>query len=167
MREAATLAEDLTAFVRPREPLFEPVRLDEVVHEVIEATPAPAGVDVSVEAGPDVIDADRGQIAEVLVNLVTNAYQALPEGGDVTVSANATNGYASFVVADTGPGVDPASSRRLFEPFVTTKANGTGLGLAIVRRLVDAHGGAVSLENCEPHGAWVTVQLPTRQDARP
>jgi len=165
--KAATLAEDLTAFVRPRSPVFEPVRLDEVVHEVLEATPPPSGVDVSVDTQSDVIEADRVQITEVLVNLVTNAYQAMPEGGSVTVAARATNGSASLVVADSGPGVAPDAAARLFEPFFTTKANGTGLGLAIVRRLVESHGGDVSLDNGDPGGARFTVRVPVSQGSRP
>jgi two-component system, NtrC family, sensor histidine kinase HydH len=164
--KAATLAEYLTAFVRPRLPVFEPVRLDEVVHEVLEATPPPTGVGVSVDAHSDVIEADRLQITEVLVNLVTNAYQAMPEGGAVIVSARTTDGSASLVVADSGPGVGPDAAARLFEPFFTTRANGTGLGLAIVRRLVESHGGDVSLEPGEPGGARFTVRVPVSQGSR-
>jgi signal transduction histidine kinase len=163
--KAAALAEDLTAFVRPREPVFGPVRLDEVVQEVLEATPPPDGVAVSVESDDGMIDADRGQIAEVLVNLVTNAYQAVPDGGEVRVTALSSNGTASLVVSDTGEGVDPTMAGRMFEPFFTTKANGTGLGLAIVRRLVEAHGGEVAFENVDPRGARVTVRLPLRHEA--
>ena len=161
--KAATLAEDLNAFVRPREPSFAPVHLGEVVQEVVDATPPPEGVALHVDATDSVIDADRGQIAEVLVNLVTNAYQALPQGGSVSLRAVATNGTASLVVADDGEGVDAATAKRIFEPFYTTKATGTGLGLAIVRRLVEAHGGQVSMERAEPHGARVVVQLPVHQ----
>jgi signal transduction histidine kinase len=162
--KAATLAEDLNAFVRPRDPNFATVRLGDIVDEVVEATPPPEGVALHVDAEGEV-DADRGQIAEVLVNLVTNAYQALPDGGAVTVTASASNGTASLVVADDGEGVDPAVASRLFEPFYTTKATGTGLGLAIVRRLVEAHGGQVAMENAEPHGARVVVTLPARHGA--
>jgi signal transduction histidine kinase len=164
--KAATLAEDLNAFVRPRDPSFAAVRLGDVVEEVVEATPPPDGVTLHVDASDGVIDADRGQIAEVLINLVTNAYQALPNGGAVTVSATAANGSASLVVTDDGDGVDPVAATRIFEPFYTTKATGTGLGLAIVRRLVEAHGGQVSLESAEPRGAKVVVRLPAHHGDR-
>jgi len=162
--KAATLAEDLNAFVRPREPSFAPLRLDEVVQEVVEATPPPEGVALHVDTDDGVIDADRGQLAEVLVNLVTNAYQALPGGGTVTIDARASNGSASLVVADDGEGIDAARAKRVFEPFYTTKATGTGLGLAIVRRLVEAHGGEVAMEPAEPSGARVVVRLPVRHE---
>ena len=162
--KAARLAEDLTAFVRPRDPTFAPVRLADLVREVIEATPPPEGVALRVDTDDGVVEADRGQLAEVLANLVTNAYQAMPEGGEVQVTSAASNGTASVVIADTGEGVDSQTARRMFEPFFTTKTNGTGLGLAIVRRLVEAHGGQVTLENRSPKGTQVTVRLPVQQE---
>ncbi|HUC37172.1 MAG TPA: ATP-binding protein [Acidimicrobiales bacterium] len=159
--KAATLAEDLTAFVRPRQPVMEELDLADVVNEVVEATPPPEQVELAVDASPITVRADRGQLVEVLANLVTNAYQAVPDGGSVSVRS-ATNGTgAVIVVEDTGPGLDEAVADRMFEPFFTTKSSGTGLGLAIVRRLVEAHGGQISIENRRPeHGARVTVRLP-------
>lgn len=159
-QKAALLAEDLTAFVRPRRPVLAEVDLAEVVREVIEATPPPREVDLRVEAGPTPVIADRDQIAEVLTNLVTNAYQAVPEGGSVTVRTRARSGRAELEVEDSGQGFDPELSERLFEPFFTTRTKGTGLGLAIVQRLVEAHGGEVSIANVSAHGARVTVVLP-------
>jgi signal transduction histidine kinase len=158
--KAATLAEDLTAFVRPREPSMAPVELDEVVSEVVQSTPPPPGVDLALDVERHTVLADRLQIAEVLTNLVTNAYQAVPDGGTVHLELRANGHGAVLVVQDDGSGIDPGAAERLFEPFFTTKANGTGLGLAIVRRLVEAHGGTITVGNAEPHGARVEVRLP-------
>jgi signal transduction histidine kinase len=158
--KAATLASDLTAFVRPRDPVLEEVELGEVVNEVIESTPPPAEVDLDLAVAPHMVRADRHQIAEVVTNLVTNAYQALPEGGSVHVGVEANGSEVALVVEDNGPGIDAEASTRLFEPFFTTKPSGTGLGLAIVRRLVEAHGGTISVRNVDPHGARVEVLLP-------
>jgi signal transduction histidine kinase len=158
--KAATLAEDLTAFVRPRQPVMAELDLADVLHEVIEATPPPEEVELVVDTSPATIAADRGQLAEVLTNLVTNAYQAVPEGGSVRVSSGANGAGAIVVVQDSGPGIDPAVAERIFEPFFTTKSSGTGLGLAIVRRLVEAHGGEISIDKAPEHGTRVTVRLP-------
>jgi signal transduction histidine kinase len=158
--KAATLASDLTAFVRPREPVLEQVELGEVVREVIESAPPPDDVRLNLDVATATVRADRHQIAEVVTNLVTNAYQALPEGGSVHVGVVPNRSTVSLVVEDDGAGFDHEVSARVFEPFFTTKPNGTGLGLAIVRRLVEAHGGTIAVENIEPHGARVRVSLP-------
>lgn len=159
--KAATLAEDLTAFVRPREPSKEDVDAPSLVREVVEASPPPPHVSLDVDADPFTLVVDRHQFAEVLTNLVTNAYQAVNGDGSVWVRARATAAGAELTVEDNGPGIDPELSQRLFEPFFTTKHDGTGLGLAIVQRLVEAHGGTVTFENAADRGgAKVVVRLP-------
>jgi len=158
--KAATLAEDLTAFVRPREPALVEVDLQSVVAEVVQSTPPPAEVDLQLDVEPHTVLADRLQITEVLTNLVTNAYQAMPDGGAVRLELRSNGEGALLVVQDDGEGIEPGTAERLFEPFFTTKANGTGLGLAIVRRLVEAHGGTITVSNAQPRGARVEVRLP-------
>lgn len=159
--KAATLAEDLTAFVRPREPSKEDVDAPSLVREVVEASPPPPHVSLDVDADPFTLVVDRHQLAEVLTNLVANAYQAVNGDGSVRVRARATAAGAELTVEDNGPGIDPELSQRLFEPFFTTKHDGTGLGLAIVQRLVEAHGGTVTFENdADRGGAKVVVRLP-------
>jgi signal transduction histidine kinase len=159
--KAASLAEDLTAFVRPREPHKEQVALSEVVHEVMEAAPPPDHVVLDVDVEPISVFADRHQLAEVLTNLVTNAYQAVYGGGSVRVSSRRTGSSAELAVEDSGPGIDAALADRVFEPFFTTRHDGTGLGLAIVQRLVEAHGGWVAFERpLDDRGTRVVVHLP-------
>jgi signal transduction histidine kinase len=159
--KAATLAEDLIAFVRPRQPRKEAVQLQDVVHEVMETTPPPAGIRLDVEVDPLLLEVDRGQLAEVLTNLVTNAYQAMGDSGSVRIVGHMNGSGAQLCVEDDGPGIDGALSDRVFEPFFTTKSDGTGLGLAIVRRLVEAHDGDVTLENrTEGRGARVVLRIP-------
>ncbi|HZU80692.1 MAG TPA: HAMP domain-containing sensor histidine kinase [Acidimicrobiales bacterium] len=159
--KAAALAEDLTAFVRPREPQKEEVELRDLVNEVVETTPPPRGISLSVEIEDALLEVDRRQMAEVLANLVTNAYQAIGETGNVRIKGRIEPGGAAVVVDDTGPGVSEDMAERIFEPFFTTKHDGTGLGLAIVRRLVEAHGGTVRFEDRDgEQGARVVVHLP-------
>jgi signal transduction histidine kinase len=158
--KAAALADDLTAFVRPRELKKTEIELPDLVDEVLGATPQPDAVDVLLDIEPVAILGDRGQLAEVLTNLVTNAYQAMPSGGTMRLSASSGPSGVTVVVEDTGVGVDQTVMDQVFEPFFTTKTSGTGLGLAIVHRLVQAHDGDVTLENLATGGVRVTVVLP-------
>jgi signal transduction histidine kinase len=161
--KAAVLADDLTAFVRPREMVESEIDVPGLVDEVLSATPHPEDVRVDVDVAACSLVGDRGQLAEVLTNLVTNAYQAMPEGGTVRLGAFCNDGHATFTVEDSGNGIQDTTKERIFEPFFTTKDSGTGLGLAIVQRLVQAHGGEISLENAASGGVRATVVLPVRQ----
>ena len=165
--KAATLADDLTAFVRPRELKKTEIELLDLVQEVMGATPSPDGVEVLLDIAPVEVLGDRGQLAEILTNLVANAYQAMPDGGTLRLSARSGIPGATIVVEDTGPGVDQTVMDQVFEPFFTTKSSGTGLGLAIVQRLVQAHDGQVSLENLPTGGVRVTVILPLAEERVP
>jgi signal transduction histidine kinase len=162
---AATLADNLTAFVRQQQPNPVPVDLVTVVDEVLEATPPPSGIEVEVEVEVVTFEADRDQVTQVLANLIVNGFQAMPEGGTLRIGASTHNGHVVIDVADTGAGVDAAAVERAFDPFFTTKASGTGLGLAIVSRIVEAHGGDVAIRNGPMGGAVVTVRLPTNAAA--
>jgi signal transduction histidine kinase len=157
---AATLADNLTAFIRHREPNPVPIDLGAVVEEVLEATPAPPGIDVAVDVPPLVFRADSDQFTQVLANLIVNGFQAMPDGGTLRIEASTHDGHVVLRITDSGSGVDATTLDRIFDPFFTTKATGTGLGLAIVSRIVEAHGGDVSLENVPTGGAVVTVRLP-------
>ncbi|HUY63670.1 MAG TPA: ATP-binding protein [Acidimicrobiales bacterium] len=158
---AASLSDDLVAYMRERapEPIARSVR--RVVDEVLQATPPPPGIDVSVEIGPLTLEADAAQLTQMLANLVTNAYQARTDGGTLAISAAQEGDFTTIALDDNGPGIDPAAAGRLFEPFFTTKAQGTGLGLSIVQRLAQAHGGDISIENRPDGGARVNLRLPT------
>ena len=157
---AATLADNLTAFVRQREPNRVPVDLGSLLDEVLAATPTPPGVELTVDVPPLVFEADSDQLTQVLANLIVNAFQAMPDGGTMRIAAAEDDDTVVLTVADSGNGVDANALARAFDPFFTTKASGTGLGLAIVARIVEAHGGAVTLANAPTGGAVVTVRLP-------
>jgi two-component system sensor histidine kinase HydH len=97
----------------------------------------------------------------VLDNLMTNAIRHAPEGGSVILAAECTEGLLTLIVEDTGPGVPSDMADRLFEPFVTGRADGTGLGLAIARELADAHGGRLFLRGSTGgQGAVFALELP-------
>jgi len=161
---AASLCEDLTAYMREREAVLIPVDLATVVAEVLESTPPPEGIAVTLgNLGVD-LHADRAQLTQMITNLVLNAYQAMPEGGSVHIESARVDGFVEIAVQDSGEGIDPGEADRLLEPFFTTKAVGTGLGLAIVKRFADAHNGTVSIENGSSGGARFSIRLPAKTD---
>jgi signal transduction histidine kinase len=161
---AATLiVSDLLEYSRGRQPIIARVVVDELVDEVLSVSPAPEGIVVSSSAvaGAPPVAADRDQLRQVLLNLVTNAYDAMPEGGALTVDAGPDGpGRVRIRVADTGAGMDSDTRAKVFEPFFTTKARGVGLGLAVSARIVGAHGGDIQIESSPGSGATFSVLLP-------
>lgn len=105
--------------------------------------------------------ADKDQLAQVLVNLVKNAEEAMPEGGLVSVRVRAAETGAILEVEDEGPGVPSELKARLFEPYVTTKPQGSGLGLAIASRIAREHGGELSVHDAPRRGAVFRLTLPS------
>src|SRR6185436_346934 len=109
--------------------------------------------------------ADANQLRQVLLNLIANAAEATPEGGEVRISETrelGPDGQDEVVlrVSDSGPGVPEAIREHLFEPFVTTKPRGTGLGLCVAAGIVSRHGGRLELETQEAPGAVFALRLP-------
>jgi signal transduction histidine kinase len=145
---------------RPLSP--EPVTLAPLVAGVMGAVKAPPGVALEVGGldGLPQVQGDPVQLRQVLVNLVENAVFAASPIGTVAVRGRRAEGAVLIDVEDTGPGVDPATRRRLFEPLITTKERGIGLGLALVKRIAERHGGGVEYADRAGGGARFTVRLP-------
>jgi signal transduction histidine kinase len=161
--KADGIIKELTAYVRPGEPAAAPFELASLVAEVLEVVPAREGIDVRVDVAPITLLADRGQLAQVLTNLVTNAYDAMEDEGLLRIRARIEGRAAVIEVEDNGPGIEGTLAERIFEPFYTNKHRGTGLGLAIVRRLVEGHGGSVRLDSDAETGTRFLVRLPYRR----
>jgi two-component system NtrC family sensor kinase len=115
------------------------------------------------------VRADRDQLRQVLLNILSNAYEAVqaaaqagmgPNGGSVTVRTASSDGKVSIAVVDTGIGMDEETRAQMFEPFFTRKTRGTGLGLAVTRRIVDSHGGVIHIDSAEGRGTTFTVEFP-------
>ena len=157
---AVSLAQDLTSYMREREPRPVPIDLRDVLKEVLETVSVPSNVEVVNDVGPLTFEADPRQFAQILTNVVNNGFQAMPDGGSLHISAAQDGERVTITVADSGEGIDGDVGDRLFEPFFTTKSEGTGLGLAIVRRLTEAHCGHVSIVTGANGGAVATISLP-------
>jgi len=104
--------------------------------------------------------ADKEQLRLVLLNLVLNASQAVPEGGAIDIAARQDGDAFTFTVSDNGPGIPQGSSEQVFEPYYTERPGGTGLGLALARRIIEQHGGSISARNLPGSGAQFEVTIP-------
>lgn len=108
-----------------------------------------------------VVEADHEQVQQVLLNLILNALDAMPEGGSLEVRLKSPkNGFAVVCVRDTGPGISSELMPRLFEPFVSSKETGLGLGLVVSQRIAEAHGGSLQAANRPEGGACFELRLP-------
>jgi signal transduction histidine kinase len=123
-------------------------RMVRVRHHVIVQEPAP------------VVTADPGEIERVVYNLLTNAVEAMPQGGELTVRVGSVEGEARIAVEDTGSGIPEKDRPQLFRPFFTTRERGVGMGLAICRRIAEENGGSVSVDSFPGRGSRFTVKLP-------
>jgi len=103
---------------------------------------------------------DCRQIHQTLLNIVVNAFQAMSSGGTLRLSARVSDGDLEVAVADTGPGIPPEHLDRIFEPYFSTKEGGTGLGLALAQRIVEAHGGSITVDSRPGAGSTFRIRLP-------
>jgi signal transduction histidine kinase len=156
---------DLLDFARIKQPQFEVVSLKQVVDEQLERVGPLDGVKVSHDFPDDLprVRIDRIQIGQVVLNLITNALQAMNgHGARITFRGRrAADGFIRLDVIDTGVGMTREQMDNLFEPLFTTKARGIGLGLAVSRGLVQANGGVISAESKPGSGTTMSVSLPT------
>lgn len=164
---AREIVKKLLLFARQMPPRKAPTNLNQVVNEVMtffEGRCSKQGVELAQELAPDLpeITADRAQLSQVLVNLVVNALQAMPEGGKLTIRTVASDGNVTLTVRDTGVGMSAEVRSRIFVPFFTTKDinQGTGIGLAVVHGIVASHGGTITFESEVNRGATFIVTLP-------
>jgi len=108
---------------------------------------------------------DPKQILQVLINLFKNALEAMPRGGELTITTRVRDGQAEIVVADTGEGMPPEVAANIFQPYFTTKTKGAGLGLAICQGIIQEHGGAISVDSAPGRGSAFTIRLPLPEPA--
>ena len=127
---------------------------------LIVAIPNNLQVFISIEEGFPLITADFSMLKRVLMNLIQNAVQAMPNGGTLKISALCKGNQAWVSVQDTGEGISEEVKNKLFTPLFTTKSKGQGFGLAVVKRLVEAQGGQITFESQEGKGTVFTIQLP-------
>lgn len=155
---------DFLEYARPAPLAREDVNVAEILDEVLvllEHRRLPAGVKLRREFPSEIRWAvDAQQFRQAVWNLALNAVDAMPNGGELTISAMQRSGALEVAVTDTGIGIGPDDLTQIFEPFFSTKTAGTGLGLALVHRVTNDHGGHVDVRSEPGLGTTFTVTLP-------
>jgi signal transduction histidine kinase len=168
------LIKDVLDFARPKEPEYKITDLNELIDKTvafIEAfssqTNNKGAIKVEKSLSPDIPDilVDPMQMQQVIMNLVLNSCDAMPDGGTLKIGTALVDSSVSITVSDTGSGITPRDLDRIFKPFFTTKAKGTGLGLAISKGIVDRHAGHLTIDSNAGEGAIATVTLPLTHGA--
>ena len=157
------IVSDLQAFVQPVKIDKIPLSLKELATTVIESITIPDNITVKIQIpqGFPQIKADFQLLKRVLINLVTNAVQAMPEGGKLTLTSKiAPNKHVLLHVQDTGTGIAQEIRPQIFTPLFTTKPKGQGFGLAVCKRIIEAHSGTISFQSTEGKGTKFTIQFP-------
>jgi signal transduction histidine kinase len=160
---AASIVDSLLDFARERVPVTAPVGVADLVEESLSVAVPPASVEVvrdGLDGAPPVL-ADRQQLRQVVLNLLTNAYEAMDgSSGVLTIAARGRGDDLEIRVSDSGPGMDAETAAHVFEPFFTRKAKGIGLGLPVTKRIVEKHGGTIVAESTPGQGATFVLALP-------
>ena len=158
-------------FARPQPPKrvsTQPVQLLQSVGKLAAETAKMSHTSVRIDAGDDVpaVLVDPEQMKQVLLNLVINAIQAMPSGGEVVLRSVKNSDSVILEVQDEGIGIPPEDLERVFNPFVTTRPDGTGLGLSIAYQIVSQHGGHIAARRNPGQGMTFTVTLPVLAELR-
>lgn len=180
-RRATSLTRQLLTFSRGGMPIRRPLALEPLIRETatFAATGSPSRCSFDIPPELEMVESDEGQIGQVIHNLVLNASQAMPDGGQITITARnvevghegATGAslepgrYVRITVEDQGPGVPPELIERLFDPYFTTKERGSGLGLAVAYAVAQNHDGGLTVESRPGRGATFHLYLPATRSA--
>ncbi len=149
---------------------MKPTDLAEVVEEVVDffnPTARAAAIEIKSYLPADLpaVALDADLFKQALLNLLLNAQQAMPDGGEITLQASAGDSGVSLSVIDTGKGMTPEVAAKVFRPFFSTRQGGTGLGLATTRKIVEAHGGTIEVQSEVGRGSKFTIHLPAAKSA--
>jgi PAS domain S-box-containing protein len=179
--KASSLTKQLLAFGRKQVVTPKLLRLGDVVADLNSMLATLVGAETEVilrcDQSMGLVHADQGQMEQVILNLVTNAREAMPFGGTITITLDDVENscgaedlpagkYVRLAVSDTGLGIDPEIRSRIFEPFFTTKKTGSGLGLSTVFGIVKQAGGHIAVESSPGHGSTFSVYMPLIAQAR-
>jgi signal transduction histidine kinase len=161
---------DMLAWAKPVTPNMQPTDLDGVLRRLIhrfgmKIEQRNVRVNFTMDPNTPPVLADARLLDQVFNNLIDNALQAMPAGGQLSIflgftRRSPTDTLVEAKIADSGPGMTDDAKRRVFDPYFTTKPDGTGLGLAICKRLVTIHHGAIGVDSFADSGTIFTVTLP-------
>ena len=156
------IVSDLQDYTRTLKPVARETNLQKLMDELLAKNGVPENVKVQVKVQKEAVTimADPDILKRIFGNLVTNAVQAMPKGGKLTIQAYKEANDSIITVADTGVGIPEEAKDKLFTPLFTTKSKGQGFGLAVVKRMTEALGGTVTFESQQGKGTKFIIRLP-------
>jgi len=156
------IVNDLLGFSRTRPPMAQPHDLNKIIEDSLSVVSIPETVKVEIglylELPPALVNPD--EVRQVFVNLINNAWQAMPDGGTLKIRTYIEEDMAQTEITDTGCGISAENMKKLFTPFFSTKTKGTGLGLAAVQRILERHKGKIKVRSRVGQGTTFIVSLP-------
>jgi signal transduction histidine kinase len=158
--------EQILSFARPVKLALRRVDLNGVVGDVVQLLKSQIsanGIDAKLALCDSNLTGmlDEASIRAALLNLVLNAIQAMPDGGQLTITSDTSGGILRLTIDDTGPGIDEEQAKRIFEPFNSTKSRGLGLGMPYARKIIEEHSGMIAVESELGKGTCVRINLPS------
>jgi signal transduction histidine kinase len=160
---------DFLNFAKPRTPNFTPCQVEEVLEKNIpffssQIEDQNCSITKRFEQNLPKVMADASMLYQAFLNILINAMQAMPEGGEISIKIKSNDNGVTIFFEDDGEGISDDVFEKIWTPFYTTKEKGTGLGLGIVKNIIEAHGGEVYMENRSQGGARVGITLPIKQE---
>ena len=157
---------DVLEFARTRAPSFTETEINSVVETSISNSNIPKTIKVETNLGESLpkINIDIAQVKQVFSNIISNAIEAMPEGGELRVTTSQTDSFISIAFKDTGVGIPKENIDKLFTPLFSTKTKGLGLGLSACQNIISAHQGKIEFESKENQGTIFTVTLPIHKN---
>jgi signal transduction histidine kinase len=165
VRRLNDIVEQFLSLARPLNLKREAIAVEAFLEELStlvagDAQSSKVQIELAVAPNLPPLNADPNYLKQLLLNLILNGFQSMPQGGRLTIAAGADKDCLELTVADCGVGIEPDKLEKIFEPYFTTKTTGSGLGLSISRRIAEAHGGTVVVKSQTGQGSRFVVRLP-------
>jgi signal transduction histidine kinase len=163
------VTEDYLQFARMPKPRRQRVSLNDVISQELSFmgslfAAARVRIDTKFDPSLPAVNGDENQLWQVVLNLVRNALEAMPEGGTLTVGTSRTQSGVAVAISDTGKGMTEEERQQIFKPFFSTKPSGTGLGLPLVQQVVAEHDGTIACESAPGKGTTFVIELPRAEE---
>jgi len=157
---------DLLGFSRVGKPAVSPTSIEKVIDDALSYTTIPENIELTKKMDTELpeVEIDTDQIRQVLVNMIINAVQAMPDGGKLTIGAREKDKFLEMEIADTGCGIHQEVMDKIFDPLFTTRAKGIGLGLPVCKAIIERHEGHVEVESEVGKGTTFTIGLPLKAE---
>ena len=163
MRRANSIVEDLYAYSKDIALNLSDITLHQLIQESVKQVQITPSIQLEIEVPNVKIQADVNRLQRVFVNLIKNALEAMPNGGDLKINGRLKDAFVKLFFEDSGAGMDAETLANVWQPFVTTKSKGMGLGLSICKRFIEAHGGTITIHSIPTQGTTIEILLPLEQ----